>query len=139
MTVSWPCKRCPGGVQEKADGTHQTGGEFSGRAVHAIGEQVRVLRRGLHRRLGPKVSWKHTMMAWLVEHAADVLSTYQFGDLGRTAYERLDGKKCKQETVEFSEWVHYGHNLKEKSKDEQLEVKWGEEFFLGNGGVLKQL
>ena len=41
-------------------------------AVLAIGEQVRVLQRGLERRLGLKVSWKHPVMAWLVEHSADV-------------------------------------------------------------------
>ena len=70
-------------------------------------------------------------MAWLVEHAADVLSKYQVGDDGRTAYERLKGKKCQQETVEFGEKVHYRYNLKARSKDEQLEVKWREGFFLG--------
>ena len=101
------------------------------RAVQAIGEQVRVLRRGLERRLGLKVSGKHPVMAWLVEHAADVLSKYQVGDDGRTAYERLKGKKSQQETVEFGEKVHYRYNLKARSKDEKLEVKWSEEFFLG--------
>ena len=101
------------------------------RAVQAIGEQVRVLRRGLERRLGLKVSGKHPVMAWLVEHAADVLSKNQVGGDGRTAYELLKGKKSQQETVEFGEKVHYRYNLKARSKDEKLEVKWGEGFFLG--------
>ena len=59
-----------------------------------------------------------------MEHAADLLSKYNVGDDGRTANERLKGKKCQQETVEFGEKVHYLYNVKAKSKDEQLEVKW---------------
>ena len=70
-------------------------------------------------------------MAWPVEHAAVALSKYQVGDDGRTAYERLKGKKSQQETVEFGEKVHYRYNLKARSKDEKLEVKWDEGFFLG--------
>ena len=42
------------------------------RAVQAIGEQVRVQRRGLEQRLGLKLSGKHPVMSWLVEHAADL-------------------------------------------------------------------
>ena len=43
----------------------------------------------------------------------------------------MKGKKCKQEMVEFGEKVHYRFNPKAKAKDEKLEVKWGEGFFLG--------
>ena len=80
-------KMGPGGGQERVDGTHHTGELSCGRepcGMDALGQQstrlerqVRVLRRGLHRRLVPKVSWKHTMMAWLVEHAADRLINLQ--------------------------------------------------------------
>ena len=100
-------------------------------AVQAVGEQVRVLRRGLEQRLGVKLSGKHPVMSWLVEHAADLLSRYQVGDDGRTGYERLKGKKCKMEMVEFGEKVHYRFNPKSKPKEAKLEVKWGEGFFLG--------
>ena len=69
-------------------------------------------------------------MAWLVEHAADLISRFQVGDDGRTAYERMKGKKCKQEMVEFCEKADYRHNLKATAKDEKF-VRWGEGFFLG--------
>ena len=65
------------------------------RAVQAIGEQVRVLRRGLEQRLGLKLSGKHPVTSWLVEHAADLLSRYQVGDDGRTGYERLKGEEVQ--------------------------------------------
>ena len=62
------------------------------RAVQAIAEQVRVLRRGLEQRLGLRLSGKHPVTAWLVERAADLLSKYQVGDDGKTGYERWKGK-----------------------------------------------
>ena len=40
-------------------------------------------------------------MCWMVEHAADVLSKYEVSADGRTAYERMKGKACHQELVEF--------------------------------------
>ena len=54
-----------------------------------------------------------------------------WGDDGKTGYERLKGKKCHHEIVEFGEKVHYKLNTKGKGKDEKLEIKWGEGFFLG--------
>ena len=46
-------------------------------------------------------------MAWLIEHAADVLSKFQVGEDGKTGYERLKGKKYDKELAEFGEKVHY--------------------------------
>ena len=101
------------------------------RAVQAIGEHVRVLRRGLEQRLGVKLSSKHPVTAWLVEHAADLLSRFHIGDDGRTGYERLKGKRCKEEMAEFGEKVHYRYNPKAKTKDDKMEARWGEGFYLG--------
>ena len=101
------------------------------RAVQALGEQVRVLRRGLEQRLGLRLSGKHPVTAWLVEHAADLLSKYQVGNDGKTGYERWKGKPYRSEEIEFGEKVHYRLNLKAKSNREKLEVRWGEGFYLG--------
>ena len=101
------------------------------RAAQAIAEQVRVLRRGLEQRLGLRLSGKHPVTAWLVEHAADLLSKYQVGDDGKTGYERWKGKKFQQEEIEFGEKIHYRENLKARSKQLKLEPRWGEGFYLG--------
>ena len=106
------------------------------RAVQAVAEHVRVIRRGLEQRLGLKLSGKHPLTSWLVEHAADLLSRFQVGDDGRTGYERPKGKKCKQEVAEFGEKVRYQYNLKAKAKDDKMEVRWGEGSTSGNGGEL---
>ena len=61
------------------------------RALQAIAEQVRVIRRGLEQRLELRLSGKHPVTAWLVERAADLLSKYHVGDDGKTGYERWKG------------------------------------------------
>ena len=100
------------------------------RAVQAVGEQIRVLRKALESRVGLSLCSSHPVLAWLIEHAADVISKYQVGDDGKTAYERLKGKKFDKEIVEFGEKVHYWYE-KKGGKENKLEVKWGEGFFLG--------
>ena len=101
------------------------------RAVQALAEQVRVLRRGLEQRLGLRLSGKHPVTAWLVEHAADLLSKYQVGDDGKTGYERWKGKRFQGEEIEFGEKIHYRENLKARAKQTKLEIRWGEGFYLG--------
>ena len=101
------------------------------RAVQALAEQVRVLRRGLEQRLGLRLSGKHPVTAWLVEHAADVLSKYQVGDDGKTGYERWKGKPYRGEEIEFGEKIHYRENIKARPKQNKLEVRWGEGYYMG--------
>ena len=62
------------------------------RAVQAIAEQVRVIRRGLEQRLKLRLSQKHPVTAWLVERAADLPSKCLVGDDGKSGYERWKGK-----------------------------------------------
>ena len=92
----------PGGGDEETDRPSFLENSLAGdiradgvaeRAAHAIGEQDRVFRRGFEPRLALKVSTKHPLMAWLVEHAADFLSTYHFGDEERKAPRATEGKE----------------------------------------------
>ena len=48
----------------------------------------------------------------------------------KTAYERLKGKKFSRAVVEFGEKVHFRKNNKGQ-KDNKLDGKWGEGYFLG--------
>ena len=67
----------------------------------------------------------------MVEHAADLLNIYQMGEDGKTAYQRLRGKRWSHEMVQFGEKVHYRINLKSLPKEYKLEGRWGEGFFMG--------
>ena len=101
------------------------------RAVQSVSEQVRVIRRGLEQRLGLKLSSKHPVMTWLVEHSADLISKYQVGEDGKTAYERWKGKRFTMEEIEFGEKIHYRMNMKNKTQQEKLEARYGEGFYMG--------
>ena len=100
------------------------------RAVKALGEHVRVLRAGLQGRLGLVMKSSHPVMTWLVQHAADCISKYQVNEDGKTAYERLKGKRFNRVAVEFGEKIHYKRSGK-GHKEHKIEGKWNEGYFLG--------
>ena len=57
------------------------------RVVEAVEEQVRVVRHGLEMRLRMKISGKHPVVCWLLEHADDLLSKYQVGEDCKTGHQ----------------------------------------------------
>jgi hypothetical protein len=99
------------------------------RAVQAVGEQARVLRKALDERVGYRLESAHPVLVWTIEHAADILSKYLVCDDGKTAQERMKGKNFDKELVEFGENVHHRFE-KRGGKESKLEVKWAEGFFL---------
>ena len=69
--------------------------------------QIRVLLFALEAYLGKKIDLRHCIMSWIVQHAGFVLTHYQVGKDGRTALERLRGKKLNVELCELGEKVFY--------------------------------
>ena len=68
---------------------------------------MRTMLLALESRLDAKIPVTHHVITWLVEHAADVLNKFAVGIDGRTAYERIKGKKYHGEMVEFGRRVMY--------------------------------
>ena len=101
------------------------------RAVQSVAQQIRVMRHALQQKLGAVLPGPHPVTCWLVEHASDLLNKYQLGDDGRTAYYRLRGKPWRHDAVEFGEKIHYKVNLKNLPREQKLEPRWEEGFFLG--------
>ena len=80
-------------------------------------------------RLGKKLPGNHALIPWMVSHAAETISRFQVGKDGRTAHERLRGRKFNKVVPEFGERVHY---LKPRSVGRnKAESRWGEGIFLG--------
>ena len=77
------------------------------KGVQQVEEQIRVLKLGLQDRIGASIPTKAAIMTWLVPHAADSLNKLEVGSDGKTAYERLRGKKYRGELVEFGSTVRY--------------------------------
>jgi len=77
------------------------------RAVQSVECQARTVLIALQKRLEVKVPVTHKIVTWLVEHAADLLNKFAVGRDGRTAFERLKGKKYRGEVVEFGRKILY--------------------------------
>ena len=101
------------------------------RAVQSVAQQIRVMRHSLQQKMGAVLPGPHPVTCWLVEHASDLLNKYQLGEDGRTAYQRLRGKVWSRDVVEFGEKVHDRMNLKNLPREQKLEPRWEEGFFLG--------
>ena len=71
------------------------------RATQAVQGMCRTLKLGLEKRIGHQISTAHPVMKWLVQHSGDLLTIYQVSRDGKTAYERLLGKRYKGEMIEF--------------------------------------
>ena len=91
---------------------------------------LRVHVLALERKLGHRVPSKHPLMAWLVEHVADVSTKYLRGIDGRTAYEKLFGKQVHEEGLEFGEKVLWRQRAN-KDMNVLLEARWTEGLWLG--------
>ncbi|CAE8636765.1 unnamed protein product, partial [Polarella glacialis] len=72
-------------------------------AVQIVEDVLRTLKLGVERRVSAKIPCARPTMEWLVSHAADVTTKYLRSQDGRTAYERLKGKPCREDVVEFGE------------------------------------
>ncbi len=68
-------------------------------AVRQIEEQARAMLSTLGQRLGATIKIQHPVVAWLVELAALTLDKYLVGRDGRTTYEKVLGKSCKEEVI----------------------------------------
>ena len=77
------------------------------RAVQSVEGQVRAMKLALEKRVDAKIPVDHKIMTWLVECAAEHMNKFLVGEDGRTAYERIKGKKYRGEVVEFGRRVMY--------------------------------
>ena len=104
------------------------------KAVQSCEEMTRTIKIGLERRMNRKLPTEHPVMKWLVSHAGDTVTRFQVGTDGKTAYERLVGKKYKGEVVEFGAKVL--HRLPGVTKPTlqvgKLAGRWETGVWLGN-------
>ena len=92
-------------IVETAPRSDSQGNGHAERAVRSIEENVRLQKLALEERLGEKLPITHRAFPWLIEHAVDVLNKLQVGKDGRTAFERLKGKKFRGLLLPFGTTV----------------------------------
>ena len=99
-------------------------------AIQHLEGKIRTLKMYLEERIGYKIKVRSPIMAWLIRHASDTYNKHQVGSDGRTAYERLKGKRCRQYAVPFAETVMY-LPLKPARQSDKAEPRWRQGLFLG--------
>jgi hypothetical protein len=114
---------------ESAAGESESNGSIEN-GVKLMKGMLRVHLLALEKKVGGRFPSTHPIVAWLVEHTSDVVSKYLQGADGRTAYERLYGKKVHEEALEFGEKVQW---RKRRAQDSNvvLDARWADGIWLG--------
>ena len=103
------------------------------RAVQSVEGQVRTMKDALEARLGagavtaPRGGDPSSLVAWLVEYAAVLLNRYEVGHDGKTAYERLRGKRPNVLGLEFGEQILWRRVIK-GDRSVKVATCWKTEF-----------
>ena len=119
-------------VENSPVGSSQSNG-VAEKAIQSVQGQVRVLKLALEKRWGIKIPHRHSVIPWVVEYAAFLLNRYEVGHDGKTAYERLKGKRAKTLGIEFGEGVHW--RMKQaKGALGKLDSLWSDGVYLGIKG-----
>ena len=77
------------------------------RGNRSLKNQIRVFLFAREAYLNKKIDLRHNIVAWIIQHAGFVLTHYQVGKDGRTAYERLKGKKMNIELCKLGKKIFY--------------------------------
>ena len=99
------------------------------RAAQSVEEMIRVHKLALESRLGVQLKVNHPIFAWLVEHCADILNKCVVRADGRTAWERVRGRKYHGEMLEFASKVMF--RVAGKVQGSILTERWYEGVWVG--------
>ena len=77
------------------------------RVIKEVQGQLRAMKSALDTRVGVDIRGTSNILPWMVEYASVLINKYLVEKDGKTAYERLRGKKSKMLGFEFGESVHF--------------------------------
>ena len=75
------------------------------RTIQTVQGQIRTMRSALEARLGTKMKPTSPAFAWMVSHAANIITMCEIGKDGRVPYQRLRGRKMQPDLVEYAEGI----------------------------------
>ena len=99
------------------------------RAVLEVGGQIRALFLALREKLSRKIDARERIVAFIPEYAAYLMNRLEVGKDGKTAYERVRGKKATVLGIEFGEKLLY--KVKPQSKLEKINPRFEYGIFVG--------
>ena len=81
--------------------------------VRLLKGHLRTLRSCLESRIGFRVPVRHAVMAWLVRHAAALITWCAKGHDGQTAFQRIRGRDFRTKLLSFGEMCSFKHRAQE--------------------------
>ena len=75
------------------------------RTIQTVQGQIRTMRSALEARLGIKIAPNSPAFAWMVSHAANIITMCEIGKDGRVPYQRVRGRKMQPDLVEYAESI----------------------------------
>ena len=96
-------------------GESQSNGKAE-RGVQLVEDLIRTLKSAFEARICRRLSSTHPVMLWMVEYASVLLSKSSVGNDGRTAFQRLHGKRAHEKLVEFGSESALLHSKGEKGQ-----------------------
>ena len=110
-------------MEESPVEEHQSNGTIEV-TVREIQKQVRVMKSALEERMKCEVPSRHPILAFFVENVGRLMSTYQVGREGRTAYELHADKPYCSQFVEFGERVYFMPTRPGGARQAKLNPNW---------------
>ena len=103
------------------------------RAIQSVQGQVRVLKLALEDRLQVKIPHRHPVVPWIMEYAGFLLNRFEVGRDGKTAYERLKGRRSRTLGLEIGEAIHWRMKPARGALG-KLDSVWADGVYLGIRG-----
>jgi len=99
------------------------------RGVQTIEGLVRSHKLELEEKLGEKIPIEKPIIAWMIEHCADLHNKYHVYSDGKTSFEKIKGKKHRGELLEFGQKIL--HRVPGKPKGGLMAPRWIPGVWLG--------
>ena len=91
---------------------------------------MRTLKSALDEHYKTEFNEHHVLLPWLIAYAASLISKFTIGEDGKTAHERVRGRRCNKALPEFGECILYAKYVPKRVYD-KLEPQWEKGVFLG--------
>ena len=111
--------------------------QSNGAAEKAVGDvigQARSIKKGLEQHLSGRLLISSAIMQWVPEHAAWLISNFRVGRDGRTAVQRITGRRNQVQLCEFGEqvWVKpMRAQGRREGRSATLDSRWRKATWLG--------
>jgi hypothetical protein len=118
-------------IEQSPVGSSQSNGVIE-RAIQSYEGLLRTLKSGLEARWDAKIPDGHAIFAWLSEYCAFLLNRHEVSADGKTSYERMKGKKSKQQGLEIGEGIMF---KKKRVNQPKISSVWEDGIYLGIKGM----